>query len=182
MKIRVEDILEEGLEIALAGDEDVLSDAIAKIPAQRRIQIDPRVKGHLHVSQCGQEIILSGSIETTFSLQCSRCLAEFDLPVRVDPHVVIRRPDADNFDEAADGADEEVYAFFIEGEEIDPGDVLIQELLLELPMKPLCHEDCPGLCVQCGAPKGSAECTCEVARPVDPRWEALAKLKDGLNP
>jgi uncharacterized protein len=182
MKIRVEDIPEEGLEIALSGEEDVLSDSIAKVPAQRRVQIDPYVKGHLRIDHCDQEIILSGSMETMFSLQCSRCLVEFNLPVRVDPYVVIRPEDADNVDEGEGVADEEVYAFFIEGEEIDPGDVLIQEFLLELPMKPLCSEDCPGLCTQCGAPKGSAECTCEVVDAVDSRWEVLAKLKEGMNP
>lgn len=182
MKIRIEDIPEQGLEIALSGAEDLLSEAIAKIPAQRRVQIDPHVKGHLHVNHCDQEIILSGSLETVFFLQCSRCLVEFNLPVRVDPYVVIRRGDAASFD-AGDGlADEEVYAFFIEGEDIDPGDVLIQELLLELPMKPLCSRDCPGLCAQCGAAKGSTECACEVVEAVDPRWEVLAKLKDGMNP
>lgn len=182
MKIRVEDIPEQGLDIALNGKEDLLSDSIAKIPAERRIVIDPRPSGHLHVAYCDREIILSGTVETTFSLQCSRCLFRFDLPVKVDPYVVIRRRDLDSTDEEEGITDGEVCAFFIEGEEIDPGDILIQELLLELPMKPLCNEDCPGLCAQCGAVKGSPDCTCEIADAVDPRWEVLAKLKDGMNP
>jgi uncharacterized protein len=55
--------------------------------------------------------------------------------------------------------------------------IIVQEVLLELPMKPLCSEQCAGLCPTCGAPVGSKECTCREQEHRDPRWAALAQLK-----
>jgi uncharacterized protein len=53
----------------------------------------------------------------------------------------------------------------------------LQELLLEVPMKPLCREDCAGLCPRCGALLGSDHCTCTAESAGDSRWAALARLK-----
>jgi uncharacterized protein len=59
--------------------------------------------------------------------------------------------------------------------------VIVQEILLSLPMKALCREDCPGLCPQCGAMKDSAECRCSNQDRIDPRWAALEDLKKRIS-
>ena len=53
--------------------------------------------------------------------------------------------------------------------------VIAEQIHLALPLKPLCREDCPGICPRCGRPGAEADCGCA---PVagDPRWEALKKL------
>src|SRR5215210_5657637 len=58
--------------------------------------------------------------------------------------------------------------------ETDP--ILIEQLQLNIPMKPLCREDCQGLCPVCGADKNTGACSCAESSP-DPRWAALAALK-----
>jgi uncharacterized protein len=68
----------------------------------------------------------------------------------------------------------------VNGDELDPGEVVLQELFLEHPLKPLCSEDCQGLCPKCGGLRGTEECTCDEEAPADPRWQALAELKDRL--
>ena len=61
-------------------------------------------------------------------------------------------------------------------EEIETESIVIGELQLNVPMKPLCQTDCKGLCGECGADLNLEECRCESA-PIDPRWQALAALR-----
>ena len=60
--------------------------------------------------------------------------------------------------------------------ETDP--ILIEQLQLNVPMKPLCRPDCKGLCPECGADLNEGACSCGEAK-VDSRWAALAALKSG---
>ena len=67
---------------------------------------------------------------------------------------------------------------FYEHDEIDLDHLMREQFHLALPMKPLCREDCKGLCPRCGANRNTTTCTCEV-RWEDPRLAGLkALLKD----
>ena len=76
---------------------------------------------------------------------------------------------------AADEEDEETYP--LRGELLDLQPLIRDALLLELPLAPLCSEDCQGLCPTCGADLNDGPCDCDHA-PSDPRWAALDLLKD----
>jgi uncharacterized metal-binding protein YceD (DUF177 family) len=69
--------------------------------------------------------------------------------------------------------DEETYPLV--GDQLDLRPLVRDALLLELPLAPLCREDCRGLCAQCGTDLNSGPCECEPAR--DPRWNALDALR-----
>ena len=58
---------------------------------------------------------------------------------------------------------------------IDADDTLIEQILLELPLKHLCREDCKGLCPKCGADLNTTQCSCDTSDP-DPRFDVLRKL------
>ncbi|MGO9568318.1 MAG: YceD family protein [Desulfomonilaceae bacterium] len=179
MKIRIEDIPEEGLELNFSPEQDILSEALETIPKSEGISIDPHIKGHIRISVSGDDIFFIGTVNALMHLQCSRCLVDFATETDLGVNLVIRRGPAE-----IPGRDEreqpEADALLAKGSEMDPGELIVQELLLNVPMKPLCREDCPGLCPHCGALKGSNECTCPAEGPVDPRWEALAHLKDKI--
>ena len=70
-------------------------------------------------------------------------------------------------------SDEELYP--IVDETIDLGLLARDAVVLELPMAPLCREDCAGLCVQCGANRNEGDCGCVAPR--DPRWANLDVLR-----
>ena len=72
--------------------------------------------------------------------------------------------------------DEETYP--LRGELLDLQPLVRDALLLELPLAPLCREDCKGLCPTCGADLNDGPCPCDPV-PADPRWAALDLLKDG---
>jgi uncharacterized protein len=68
---------------------------------------------------------------------------------------------------------------YYQGEGVLLEDVLKEQILLALPLKPLCKEDCRGLCVHCGKNRNAGDCGCTEERS-DPRWAALAGLRDKL--
>lgn len=119
---------------------------------------------------------LVGSAKTTLELRCGRCLEPFRWPV--DSHFDLRyQPQAQNAGEGErEIAEDDLTTAFYQNEEIDLGQLLDEQFYLSLPMKPLCAEDCKGLCPQCG--KNLNRDTCDCKRDwEDPRFAALRKLR-----
>ena len=141
------------LELELQGDLFVFNEVL--------------VKGH--AANVSGKIYVKGSIEAIAGLTCSRCLASFTIPVTAV------------FEEtyyAADGVDEgnpddngRIYS----GEKIDLRDVIIESLVLVMPMKPICHPDCQGLCPSCGCNLNIDQCSCSPRAP-DPRLAGLGEI------
>ena len=113
---------------------------------------------------------LVGTVTTTLGLACSRCLEPFTLPVNASfdlrylPQDAGSEPETEDEDGGA-GGDDDVATTFYQDEEIDLGELLREQFYLVLPMKPLCHEACKGLCPQCGVNLNTDSCKCS------PRWE-----------
>ena len=63
----------------------------------------------------------------------------------------------------------------LEGDAIDVDEVTKEQILLAVPTRSLCNDDCKGFCPTCGADKNAGECGCE-AKEIDPRWAALKNL------
>jgi len=118
---------------------------------------------------------LVGRVQTTLELPCSRCLEPFTWSV--DPAFDLRyQPHATNTGEGEIEVEEDdLTTAFYERNTIDLGHLMREQMYLALPMKPLCREDCRGLCPACGANRNVAPCTCD-PRPPDPRLAALRDL------
>ena len=69
---------------------------------------------------------------------------------------------------------------FYRNDELDLSGVVSEQVVLEIPMKPVCREGCRGLCPQCGADLNEANCGCDHTVS-DPRFAALAELKKRLD-
>jgi uncharacterized protein len=119
---------------------------------------------------------LVGTVKTTLGMSCSRCLEPFtvdvDVPfdLRYQPHAEHhgtgeREVEVDDMDTA-----------FYENDEIDLGQLMQEQFYLALPMKPLCKDDCKGLCPNCGTNLNKATCDCHTHWD-DPRLAALRALK-----
>lgn len=175
MKVRVDDIPEDGLWFSFSGRDDVLSQALGNMPSASGIKIAPCINGGIRLIKTNDGISVKGVIHATLNLHCSRCLEPFDLTKDLDMDLLVRREAAGrNVDQQTE--DDEVDEIVISGPELDVGEIIVQELYLEAPMKPLCTQGCPGLCPRCGALIGSCDCTRASDAPLDPRWEKLAGL------
>jgi uncharacterized protein len=176
MKIRFDDIPENGLFLSFSGDEEFLSEAVKAISLSGDVKIDPHIRGKIDIIRSGEDVLLSGGVAGSMRLRCSRCLSDFTVEKEMNLDLRIRGGGVTaEFQDGSEQQDADVV--FVEDSELDPAEIILQELLLELPMKPLCREECPGLCPKCGALKGSPECKCGDNKEIDPRWEALARLK-----
>jgi uncharacterized protein len=180
MKIRVDDIPEDGLHLSFSGDEDFLSDALSSISISGDVKIDPHIQGKLDLFRSDEDVLLLGTVVASMNLICSRCISEFVIKKEMNFDLRFRVGGIE--DQLRHGADQpEQDVMFLESAELDPAVIILQELLLEIPMKPLCRENCAGLCPKCGALKGSPECKCGDERDIDPRWKALARLAKKLD-
>lgn len=93
---------------------------------------------------------LNYSVEASLLIPCDRCLKEF---IRVYnfafEHIIVPSISGDN--------DDYIVA---DGESIDLNEIAVTDLLLQLPTKNLCDEDCKGLCMVCGCDLNESECDC----------------------
>ncbi|HZT76990.1 MAG TPA: DUF177 domain-containing protein [Vicinamibacterales bacterium] len=123
-----------------------------------------------------EQFHLVGDVKTTLELPCSRCLEPFRWPV--DSHFDLRyQPHTENTGEGEREVEEDdLTTAFYRNEEIDLGQLMEEQFYLALPMKPLCSEDCKGLCPQCGKNLNRETCDCKRDWE-DPRLAALRELK-----
>ncbi|MBI2162119.1 MAG: DUF177 domain-containing protein [Candidatus Rokubacteria bacterium] len=169
MIIRVSDIQEDGL-------------AVEDAAAVGAPYADPawQVEGlSLRLERDAQDVLVHGEIRATVPQVCSRCLEPFSARVRagVDVRLVPRPAAADNVELAADDLDVDFYR----NDEVDLDALIETETTLALPMKPLCRDDCLGLCPVCGGNRNVTACAC-ATRATDPRLAGLQNLGERLSP
>src|SRR5262245_13566328 len=124
-----------------------------------------------------EQFRLVGRVRTTLELPCSRWLEPLVTPV--DASFDLRYlPQTQNSgaDDEREIEEDDLSTAFYANEEIDLGQLMREQFLLALPMKPLCGDDCKGLCPVCGTNLNRGTCTCQRTWD-DPRLAALRNLK-----
>ena len=121
---------------------------------------------------------LAGTVRTQLELGCGRCLEPYRMPV--DASFDLRFLPASEMpgEQERELQDEDVDTSYYRDDQIDLNELLREQFYLALPMKPLCTEDCKGLCPQCGTNRNTGTCACEAVWE-DPR---LAPLKGLAGP
>ncbi len=119
---------------------------------------------------------LAGRVQTTVELSCSRCLERFTWPIDALFDLTYRPLTAGAGAAEREIEEEDFSTAFYENDEIDLGELIRERLYLSVPMKPLCHDACKGLCPQCGVNRNREACGCR-DHWVDPRLAALHSLK-----
>jgi uncharacterized protein len=119
---------------------------------------------------------LVGRVQTTLELPCSRCVEPFDWPIDAAFDLRYQPQPAPAGGDEREIAEDDLTTAFYEGDTIDLGQLMREQFYLSLPMKPLCRDDCRGLCPMCGANLNKAQCDCRRDWD-DPRFAVLKKLK-----
>lgn len=133
----------------------------------------------------GGDVLLRGTLRGALEATCSRCLetarVPLDLPLVIT--FIARSGESGGEGEADDGDDaddpDDVDVAHFDGEEVDLAPQIRDQVLLALPITPLCREDCAGLCPVCGGNRNLVACACASRQPVSttPLAAALRKLK-----
>jgi uncharacterized protein len=133
----------------------------------------------LRLDKDGDVVFVRGSLQARVPLVCGRCLEPFHLTL--EPAVDVRCvPSPQGRGEERElGADDLETAVY-DRDVLDLAQVVETETSLDLPMKPLCRNDCRGLCPICGGNRNVTVCTCEESLP-DPRWAPLKKLAERMS-
>ncbi len=127
------------------------------------------------------EYIVEGTAKFTGDLSCSRCLDPYPIANSSPFHVRFRpRPELLSAEDEVEIADSgELDVEFYSEREIPLRDLALEQIQLTIPMKPLCEENCLGLCPKCGAHRSRQACNCETSV-VDDRWGALREFRNEL--
>jgi uncharacterized protein len=126
-----------------------------------------------------QDIRILGDLATSVEMACARCLEPVTRAVTRDYELLYRPQGTDAGREEISVTQAEAEIGYYQGEGLDLKDLLREQILLAVPMKVVCREECKGLCPQCGHNLNQGECECPAAVG-DARWEALKGLKDKL--
>jgi uncharacterized protein len=124
-----------------------------------------------------EEITIEGRISTTIEMICARCLKPHNEVIN-DTFEVIYRPQSDTREDQMDEielSETDLDISYYESGSISIAKLLRDQLLLLLPVKPLCKPDCAGLCPSCGKDLNEGSCTCSQDT-IDPRFAILKQL------
>jgi uncharacterized protein len=125
----------------------------------------------------GERFHLVGRVQTRLELPCSRCLEPYAIAVDA-PFDLRYQPLTENTGEGElEIAEDDLTTAFYEHDEIDLGQLMREQFYLSLPMKPLCRDECLGLCPVCGTNLARGACACKPAWE-DPRLEPLRALRN----
>lgn len=137
------------------------------------------VRGTLYASSTGRVLLLEGGVDTEVEMVCARCGTTYRQPVHAQfqEDFVIKPAQAHGGGprvEEEDEAPEE--RLFIEGTlDLNLDELLRQSILVALPLKPLCADDCQGLCPRCGHRMSDGPCSCTTEE-IHPQMAVLQRL------
>lgn len=117
------------------------------------------------ITNVGDALLVQGSVEGTARTSCSRCLADVDVALlgEIEGYFLISDESA-----APEDMDDDEFDVLPEDRMLDMEPLIRAALLLELPLVPLCGEDCKGLCPKCGANLNEGPCSCPPEPEPDP--------------
>ncbi|HEY3929702.1 MAG TPA: DUF177 domain-containing protein [Candidatus Koribacter sp.] len=149
---------------------------VAPLSTSGKADLIEENRGHKNILD---DIRLVGKLATEVESACARCLEPVRQPVTREFELLYRPQGADKTKEEAAVSKGETEISYYEGDGLLLEDVLREQVLLAVPYRLLCQENCKGLCPSCGRNLNSGTCSCEEARP-DPRWNPLGGLRDKL--
>jgi uncharacterized protein len=176
VKLRVDDISGEAKEIAFAEAEGAINRTLEAGPVHE-FRIAGPVAVEMSYYRAGTELFFEGELTAVTAASCARCAEEFVTPsTRAFRYILVPRALVSNGDEAGDDLEFSVY----DSDEVDLTPLVQEQVLLALPTRPLCKEDCRGLCPQCGINLNEHQCDCRTSQ-FDTRLAVLRTLKLSRN-
>lgn len=114
----------------------------------------------------GEKVSVRGTVNATLTSRCVRCLEEVEMPITAEIDAVFARE--------MDPDDPDLYCF--EASTIELTDAVRDALIMEIPTRIICSEDCKGLCPACGVNRNMVSCTCQEGGEVANPFSALKTI------
>ena len=149
-------------------------DELNPVDERVRLTAPAAVTGKVRLS--GNEVFVSGHVDTRAQVECDRCLQPVEAPVSADFTLEYITGSEYESSEVAELTEAEMSVAVFDGAGLDVDEIVKEQILLAVPTRMLCREDCRGICPECGIDRNTGECSC-VADDIDPRWAALKDLR-----
>jgi uncharacterized protein len=143
---------------------------------EETLAISGKIPVKLSIYRAGHDVDVTASVSFVCVLVCSRCLKEYEASFAEHFTSFYRRPLEGALPGEVEISDEDAMTYFYEDEMIDLTPAVRDAMLLAVPMRPLCADDCKGLCSVCGEDLNVGKCSCSTEI-TDARWDALKKFK-----
>jgi uncharacterized protein len=164
MKIAVQEISEEGLTFIFDSGEWLPESVAATGP----------VHAALTLKRKGSRILINGELDLRILDVCDRCLSDITSSIASEFKTSFELQNEECFEREHQLDHEEIDTEFFTDSEFDVTEFLRQQLLLSLPVKRLCSEECRGLCSHCGVDLNKESCSCR--EKIDSPFSSLAGL------
>ena len=164
MLIDIDKLPKEGLKVSR--DFEFLN---VDLVEENTVFLEP-THSEVMIKKIGEEIWIKGRITARLSFVCCRCLAPFEFPVDSKFDLIYLPEEFDEIKEELE--DEDFNKYFYYTHHIDLREVVLEQLNLTFPFRPLCSENCQGICAVCGRIIKDGKCAC-VGREADPRLQKL---------
>lgn len=155
MKIQVQSVPPEGIRLEYEKTGDWFTEALGDA-GEKDFSIDA-IRARFTLTRLGRTINVEGRLEAQIGLTCCRCLKPLTKDLRTDFRYAYLPAERMPREADTEVTEEDVGTGYYE-DVIDLGEVVVEQIVLEIPMKPLCRETCRGLCPYCGIDLNMADC------------------------
>ena len=173
LKINVATIPEEGIKYILSEDgsrfKECLADTADTDFKLRKVDVD------CLVTKTSTTIFIKGEFSAIIDSNCSRCLEDISVPIGGNFAYTLILAKAETREDLELTA-EELEISHYQGDFVDLTSIICEQIILQIPIKTLCREECRGLCPRCGINLNTSSCNCHIAV-VDNRMAVLKKMK-----
>lgn len=162
LRLQVEKLKDEEVVLEVAEKAEKFP-ALLDLQEQGQVRFDEPVRGMLRAFRADDYIEVQGRIETRAQMPCSRCLEKAVVPIAVDIALTFTPRAAESDHEPEEEVElqaEDLGLISFDGDEIDLHEALQEQIIMALPLRPLCNEKCQGLCPRCGVNRNLEDCEC----------------------
>jgi uncharacterized protein len=177
LRLQVEKLKDDELVLDVAEKAEEFP-ALAELQDQGQCRFARDLRGRLRAFRAGEYVEVQGGIATSAIFVCSRCLEDVEVPLEIEvdltfaPHSEDEGLEEDEEEVELEAQDLGLIPYH--GDEIDLHQALQEQVVMALPLRPLCSEGCKGLCPRCGANRNVEDCDC----PAPIMNNKFAALKD----
>lgn len=144
-------------------------------PVDERIRLIAATAVSGKVRRSGNQVFVNGHVDAQAQVECDRCLKPVEFPVSADFSLDYITGSEYESSPVAELTEDLMSVSVFDGTAIDTDEVVKEQILLAVPTRMLCRDDCKGFCSECGTDRNTGNCDC-VATDIDPRWAALKNL------
>lgn len=159
MKIRVADINDKPKTLTAVEAFSVYP-SLVKVQEAGECEFRAPLAVELSIVREYDHIRVHGTVGTSVKLTCSRCLTEYCSEVASSFTIFYTKSAEAQPEDEVELGEEDLIAVTYSGDELDFSDEIAEQVLLEIPYKPLCSEECLGLCLTCGTDLNNFKCSC----------------------